>query len=54
MAWELDCESAGIACPFMIRVEDKNELASIVQQHLKYTHQKSMSKEEILSSAKEV
>jgi predicted small metal-binding protein len=54
MTKEIECRAAGIDCPFMIRDEDDNELASLAQQHLKNTHHKSMSREELLQSAKEV
>ncbi len=54
MVKEIDCKDAGMDCPFMIRDEDENELASLAQQHVKNTHHKSMSREEILKTAKEV
>ncbi len=55
MTKEIECRAAGIEdCPFMIRDEDDNELASLAQQHLKNTHHKTMSREELLRSAKEV
>lgn len=54
MVKEIDCKDAGIDCPFMIRDEDDNELASLAQQHVKNTHHKNLSREEILKTAKEV
>ncbi len=54
MVKEIDCKDAGMDCPFMIRDEDENELASLAQQHVKNTHHKSMSREEILRTAKDV
>ncbi len=54
MTKEIDCRSAGIDCPFMIRDENVDELASLAQQHIKNTHQKSMSKEDIIRSARDV
>ncbi len=54
MAKEFDCRSAGVDCPFMIRDENEDEMASLTQQHVKNTHQKSMSKEEILRNAREM
>lgn len=54
MTKEIECRAAGMDCPFLIRDEDENELTSLAQQHLKNTHHKSMSREEILQSAKEV
>lgn len=54
MVKEIECRSAGIDCPFMIRDENDNELASLAQQHIKNTHQKNMSREDVLRSAREV
>ncbi len=54
MTKEIECRAAGIYCPFMIRDEDDNELASLAQQHVKNTHHKNLSREEILKTAKEV
>lgn len=54
MTKEIECRAAGIDCPFMIRDEDENELASLAQQHLKHAHQKNMSREDVLRSAREV
>ncbi len=54
MTKEIECRAAGMDCPFMIRDEDENELASLAQQHLKNTHQKNMSREDVLRTAREV
>ena len=54
MTKALECRDAGMDCPFMIRDEDENELSSLAQQHDKNTHHKSMSREEILRTVKDV
>ncbi|KCZ70592.1 putative small metal-binding protein [Candidatus Methanoperedens nitroreducens] len=54
MTKEFDCRSAGVDCPFMIRDENEDEMASLVQQHARTTHQKSMSKEDILRNTREM
>ena len=54
MAKEIDCKSAGIDCPFMLRTESDDELVSIIQQHAKKMHKKDVSKADILKMAKKV
>jgi len=54
MAKQVDCKSAGIDCPFMIRTESDDELVSFAQQHVKKLHKKDVSKADILKMAKTV
>jgi predicted small metal-binding protein len=54
MAKEVNCKSAGIDCPFMLRTESDDELVSFTQQHVKKIHKKDISKEDILKMAKKV
>lgn len=54
MVKEFECRSTGMDCPFMVRDENENELASLTQQHAKSTHQKSMSREDVLRFARNV
>jgi len=54
MVKEFECRATGTDCPFMVRDENESELASLAQQHAKSTHQKSMSREDILRSARDV
>jgi len=54
MAKQIDCKSAGIDCPFMLRTEKDDELVSFAQQHLKNVHKKEMSRADILKAAKKV
>lgn len=54
MAKEVNCKSAGIDCPFMLRTENDDELVSFTQQHVKKMHKKDVSKEDILKMAKKV
>ncbi len=54
MAKEVECKSAGIDCPFMLRTESDDELVSFTQQHVKKMHKKDVPKADILKMAKEV
>ncbi len=54
MAKEIECKSAGIDCPFMLRTESDDELVSFAQQHVKKTHKKDVSRQDILKMAKKV
>jgi predicted small metal-binding protein len=54
MAKEVNCKSAGIDCPFMLRTESDDELVSFTQQHVKKMHKKDVSKADILKMAKNV
>lgn len=54
MVKELACKSAGMDCPFMLRTENEDELVSFAQQHVKKTHKKDVSKQDILKLAKNV
>jgi len=54
MAKEVNCKSAGIDCPFMLRTENEDELVSFTQQHVKKMHKKDVSKADILKMAKNV
>ncbi len=54
MAKEVECKSAGIDCPYMLRTESVDELVSFTQQHVKNIHKKDISKEDIMKMAKEV
>jgi predicted small metal-binding protein len=54
MAKEVECKTAGIDCPFRLRTENDDELASFTQQHVKKMHKKEVSKADILKMAKKV
>ncbi|MCX9009684.1 MAG: DUF1059 domain-containing protein [Candidatus Methanoperedens sp.] len=54
MVKEFECRSAGVDCPFMVRDENENELTSLAQQHVKNTHQKNMSRDDVLRTARDV
>jgi predicted small metal-binding protein len=54
MAKQIECKSAGINCPFMLRTESDDELVSFAQQHVKKAHKKDVSKQDILKMAKTV
>ena len=54
MAKEVDCKSAGIDCPFMLRTESDDELVSVTQQHVKKIHKKDVSRQDILKMARKV
>jgi predicted small metal-binding protein len=54
MVKEIECKSAWIDCPFMLRTESDDELVSIAQQHVKKMHKKDISKADILKLAKNV
>jgi predicted small metal-binding protein len=54
MAQEVNCKSAGIDWPFMLRTESEDELVSFTQQHVKKMHKKDVSKADILKMAKNV
>ncbi len=54
MAKEVECKSAGIDCPFMLRTENDDELVSFSQQHVKKMHNKDVSRQDILKMAKNV
>jgi len=54
MAKQIECKSAGINCPFMLRSESDDELVSFAQQHVKKMHKKDVSKQDILKMAKTV
>lgn len=54
MAKEVECKTAGIDCPFMLRTESDDELVSFIQQHAKKMHKMDISKADILKKAKTV
>jgi predicted small metal-binding protein len=54
MAKQVECKSAGIDCPFMLRTESDDELVSFAQQHVKKVHKKDISKADVLKMAKKV
>ena len=54
MAKEVNCKSAGIDCPFMLRTESEDELISFSQQHVKKMHNKDVSKQDVLKLARNV
>lgn len=54
MAKQIECKSAGVDCPFMLRTESDEELVSFGQQHLKKVHNKDISRQDILKMAKNV
>ncbi len=54
MAKQIECQAAGIDCPFMLRTEGDDELVSFAQQHVKKVHKKEISKQDILKMAKNV
>jgi predicted small metal-binding protein len=54
MAKQVECKSAGIDCPFMLRTESEDELVSFAQQHVKKIHNKDISKQDVLKMAKNV
>jgi predicted small metal-binding protein len=54
MAKQFECKSAGMDCPFMLRTESDDELVSFSQQHAKKTHNKDVSRQDILKMAKSV
>ena len=54
MAKEVDCKSAGIDCPFMLRTESDDELVSVTQQHVKKIHKKDVSRQDIIKMARKV
>ncbi len=54
MTKEIECKSAGINCPFMLRSENDDELVSFSQQHVKKVHKKDVSRQDILKMAKNV
>lgn len=54
MAKEIDCKSAGMECPFMLRTESEEELVSFAQQHVKNIHKGNMSRADVLKMARDV
>jgi len=54
MAKQVECKSAGIDCPFMLRTESEDELVSFSQQHVKKVHNKDVSRQDVLKMAKNV
>jgi predicted small metal-binding protein len=51
MALEITCPAP---CAFRVRNENESELVYLTQHHLKNTHNKEMTREEILKIAKKV
>jgi len=54
MAKQVECKSAGIDCPFMLRTDNEDELVSFAQQHVKKAHKREVSREVVLKFAKNV
>jgi len=54
MAKEIDCKSAGMNCPFMLRTESENELVNFAQQHVKNVHKSNISRADVLKMARNV
>lgn len=52
MAREFSCRDAGVDCDFMIRSENEDEMVDMVQQHARETHDKEMSRDDVMGAMK--